>query len=97
MISKESITKFQLLLQKGEPDGEIREQMKREGYSDEDISKVFVPHRYDMRSWYLTFAIVITVSGIILFSKTGGLLILILGALLFLAYFKELERLKKQS
>jgi hypothetical protein len=97
MISDEQVKKIQRQLRKGVPDGEIREQMKREGYSAEDISRVFAPHRYDMRSWYLTCAIVISVAGLILFSKTGGLIILILGALLFLAYFKEIERLKRQS
>jgi hypothetical protein len=97
MISDEQVKKFQRQLRKGVPDGEIRAQMKREGYSAEDINRVFVPHRYDMRSWYLTFAIVISVAGLIIFSKTGGFIILILGALLFLAYFKEIERLKRQS
>ncbi len=49
-----------------------------------------------MRSWYLTFAIIISIAGFITFVKTGGLLIIILGVLLFLAYFREVERLKRQ-
>ena len=97
MISEEQVRTFQSRLRSGEPDGEIREQLKQEGFSDEDIRQVFVPHRYDMRSWYLTFAIVITVAGIIILAKTGGLLILILGVLLFGVYYNEIERLKKQG
>jgi hypothetical protein len=96
MISEEKIAETRRLLKKGEPEGEIREKLRAEGCTEEDISKVFVPHKYDMRSWYLTFAIIITIAGIIILARTGGLLILILGGLLFLAYSQELKRIEKQ-
>ncbi len=95
MISQEKIQEINKLLKKGEPEGEIKEVLRKQGYSEEDIKKVFVPHKYDMRSWYLTFAILISIGGLIVLAKTGGLLILILGGLLFLAYFNEIKRLKR--
>mgnify|MGYP003500573918 CR=1 FL=1 len=96
MISKEKIQEIRKLLKKGEPEGEIKERLSGEGHPKEDIDKIFTPHKYDMRSWYLTFAIIISIAGFITFVKTGGLLIIILGVLLFLAYFREIERLKRQ-
>ncbi|HMJ47035.1 MAG TPA: hypothetical protein VK498_06870 [Ferruginibacter sp.] len=95
MISEEKIKKIKKSLRNGVPEGEIKETLKREGYSTEDISKIFVPHKYDMRSWYLTFAIGLALIGLLSLLENGSLLLLILAALLFLSYFREIERLKK--
>ena len=95
MIPEQKIHEIRKQLRKGEPEGEIKEKLHSEGYSREEIDKVFLPHRYDMRSWYLFFAIVIGIAGLIILAKTGGLLILILSGLLFLAYFNEIQRLKR--
>ncbi len=97
MISQEKIQEIRRLLKKGEPEGEVKEQLLKAGYSKEDIDKVFTPHKYDMRSWYLYFAILVSIGGIYFFAKTGGLIILILGGLLFFAYYKETERLKREK
>jgi len=96
MVSEEKIKKVKKQLKMGIPEGEIRESLKHEGYSIEDIKKIFQPHKYDMRSWYFVFAIILLSIGLFTFFKDGNLLILILSALLFLAYYKEIERLKKQ-
>jgi len=95
MATKEKIKEIQRLLTKGVPEGEIKEDLKEQGYSKEDIDKLFLPHKYDMRSWYLTFAITLFLIGLWIFFKNGSLLILILSALLFYAYHREIERLKK--
>jgi hypothetical protein len=71
--------------------------LRIEGYSKQEIDKAFVPDKYDMRSWYLTFGIIISLVGIFVWVKNGGLLTLILGGLLFGAYFREIERLKKND
>lgn len=97
MISDEKVRELKRKLKRGVPEGEIRELMHREGYSKEDIDIVFAPHQYDMRSWYLTFAIIIFVAGIIVFVRTKGLLLIILSGLLLLAYFNEIIRLKKKD
>jgi hypothetical protein len=97
MISNEKIQEMHRALKKGEPEGEIREQLKKEGYSEEDIRSVFKPHSYDMRSWYLFFGTVISLAGIYILVETGGFLILILGLLLFYAYHLETRRLRRQG
>ena len=97
MISEDKIAAVKRSLRKGEPEGEIKEQLRIEGHTEEDIRRVFTPHKYDMRSWYLFFAVLVSLSGLLIFSRTGGLLILVLGALLFVAYYYELRRLKRQT
>jgi hypothetical protein len=94
MITKEKINGIKRKLKKGEPQGEIKEQLRSEGYSEEDIDKVFLPHIYDMRSWYLSFGVIISCFGIFLWAKNGSLLILILGLLLLGAYLREIKRQK---
>lgn len=95
MIPEEKIRILRHLLKNGEPEGEIREKLKKEGYSDEEIQQVFPPHKYDMRNWYLIFAILISLLGVYLLISNGSFIILILGGLLFLAYSNEVKRLGK--
>lgn len=95
MISEEKIRILRHLLKNGEPEGEIREKLKKEGYTQEEIQQVFPPHKYDMRNWYLIFAVLITLLGIYILVSDGGFIILVLGGLLFLAYANELKRLRK--
>lgn len=98
MISEEKIKEFRKSLAKGEPDGEVREKLIREGYSKEDIEKVFAPKPYDMRSWYLVFATILLLFGLYLMLKgNAGILILLFSALLFLQYYRETERVKKEQ
>jgi hypothetical protein len=97
MIPAEKIRDLHRLLKKGEPEGEIRENLKREGYSEDEIKEVFKPHQYDMRSWYLLFGVLVTLFGLYLLVNKGGFLVLILGALLFLAYANEMKRLGKKQ
>ena len=95
MISEEKIRILRHLLKNGEPEGEIREKLKQEGYTDEEIQQVFPPHKYDMRNWYLVFAVLITMAGIYELVSGESFIILVLGGLLFLAYSNELKRLGK--
>lgn len=97
MIPAEKIRDLHRLLKKGEPEGEIRENLKREGYSEDEIKEVFKPHQYDMRSWYLLFGVLVTLFGLYLLVNKGGFLVLILGAFLFLAYANEMKRLGKKQ
>jgi hypothetical protein len=96
MDSQEKIKEIKKQLSKGVPEGEIRADLKEQGYSNEEIEKFFVPHKYDMRSWYLTFAILLFLFGVWYFLNNGGLVFIGLSGLLFFAYYKETERLKKQ-
>jgi hypothetical protein len=97
MLSAEKIRDLHRLLKKGEPEGEIREKLKREGYTEDEIQQVFKPHKYDMRSWYLIFGVVITIAGLANLKTLGGLMVLLLGLYLLYSYYKETERLRKIS
>lgn len=93
MITEEKIKEFKKQLSRGLPAGEIREVLEREGYSQEDINKVFTAPPADMRSWYLTFGIVFLLAG--LWAK-GGLLF-VFSAGLFVQYYRETKRLEKNK
>ena len=93
MISEEKIKEIHKLLRRGEPAGEVRERLLKEGYSEADLKMVFKPHHYDMRGWYMTFGILVLLVGIYL----GSLLVMLLGILLFVAYNYEVKRLEKLS
>ena len=99
MISEEKIKEAKKKLRRGEPEGELRERLLKEGYTEEDLKMVFKPHHYDMRGWYLTFALLISAFGLYQFVKTarGGILMLILGILLFGAWYYEEKRLENLS
>lgn len=97
MISPEKKSEIKRLLKRGEPEGELRERLKQEGCSTDEIESCFEPHKYDMRSWYLVSAVLITIVGLVLLANQGNILILILGLLLFVAYFNEIKKLQKRK
>lgn len=94
MITDDKIKDVKKMLSVGVPEGEIKEDLIKEGYSKNDIDKIFKPHHYNMRSWYLTFAIVLLFVGLWLFSSRRSLLGLVFSALLFLQYYREVQRLR---
>ena len=95
MITEEKIDEIKSLLKRGEPEGEIRESLKREGYTKAEIESFFKPHHYDMRSWYLILGIAKVLIGLYIFLKTSNLLILIIGCCWFVAYYYEVQRLNR--
>lgn len=97
MDSQEKIKEIKKQLSRGVPEGEIKEDLKEQGYSKEEIEKFFVPHKYDMKLWYLTFAILLFLFGVWYFLNNGELVIIGLSGLLFFAYYKEIERLRKNN
>lgn len=97
MITEEKIKTLQKRLRRGEPEGEIKNELRSEGYSEEDLEKVFVPHKPDMRSWYLIFAIIFFIVGAYLLITGGSFLFLIFAAAMYSVYYIEKERIKKAS
>lgn len=97
MITEDKIKEIRKKIRSGFPEGEIKEQLRRDGYSNEDIAKIFAPHHYDMRSWYLVFGIVLFLFGIWLYFSSGSILALIFSGLLFWQYYREEQRLKKNK
>ena len=97
MITEEKIKEERKKVSNGEPRGEVAERLKKEGYSEEDIKMVFAAHRYDMRPWYLSFAIIFLLLGLYLFIVRNSYLMLLFSTLMFYVYYKEIERLKNEQ
>jgi len=82
-------------LKRGVPEGEIKEELLREGYTKEEIEAYFFkPHHYDMRNWYLIFAVIVLLIGLWMLLNGQGFLPIILSGLLFWQYSRETQRLK---
>jgi hypothetical protein len=96
MLTEEKIKEIRKLLRKGEPQGELMEKLKKEGYSEDDIANIFIVHKYDMRSWYLTFGFVFLFVGGCALLKYKSFLLLVFSALLFVQYSRETKRLKQE-
>jgi hypothetical protein len=97
MITEEKIKEIKKLIRSGVPPGEVREDLLGQGYTEEDLKKVFTAHQYDMRSWYLSFAVILLLVGIWLFLRSESWITLLFSVLLFFAYFRENERVKKNN
>ncbi len=91
----EKIAEIKSKLKNGEPEGEIKEQLRKEGYSEDEIRKAFLAHHYNMRSWYLFFGIAVTLFGGYKVLQQEGFLFLILGGVLLYTYHQERKRLRK--
>jgi hypothetical protein len=97
MLTEEKIKAVKKALRSGVPQGEIRNQLVNEGYTDADIEKIFTPHPYDMRSWYLIFAIVFFIIGIYGAMVKDSYLFLLFSAGMFYVYYLEKEKHKKST
>ena len=97
MITEEKVKQIKRQLRKGEPQGEIKNQWINEGYSDEDIDKIFVPHQPDMRSWYLFFAILFFLIGIYTIMANENILFLLFSTGMFYVHYLEINRIKKST
>ena len=97
MLTEEKIKQVRKQLRSGVPQGEIKNDLIKEGYTNEDLEKIFEPHRPDMRSWYLFFAILFFLVGFYTLITTGSFLFLIFAAAMFSVYYFERERIKKSS
>ena len=97
MITEERIQEVKKMLRGGVPDGEVKEGLQKEGYSKEDIDKVFAPHKYDMRSWYLAFGFIFLLGGLWILIENGNWLLLSFSGLMFYQYYREIERVKEQD
>jgi hypothetical protein len=94
MITEEKIKQVRKQLRKGVPQGEIKNELTREGYSEEDINKIFVPQKADMRSWYLFFAILFLLVGIYTVMVNGNILFILFSAAMFYVYYLETNKMK---
>jgi hypothetical protein len=95
MITEEKIKQVRKKLRSGEPEGELKNRLREEGYTTEDLEEIFTAHRPDMRSWYLFFAVLFFLIGIYTIMANGYILFLLFSAAMFYVYFLEIKRLKK--
>lgn len=59
MISDEKIETVRSKLINGIPEGELRQELREEGFSNEEINNCFDGYRYNMKNWYLFYSIVL--------------------------------------
>jgi hypothetical protein len=94
MISPEKIKQVQKQLRSGVPQGEIKNQLLAEGYTEEDLANIFIAHKPDMRNWYLVFAILFFLVGLYSIAINGSFLFLLFAAGMFAVYYFEVRRIK---
>lgn len=85
MISDEKIATVRSKLKKGFPEGELRKELREQGFSNEEINTCFDGYRYSMKNWYLFFAIVLLAISVWFTNLT----ITVFGAVLLSLYFAE--------
>ncbi len=95
MLTEQKIKQVRKQLRSGVPQGELKNELLAEGYSEAELETIFKPHRPDMRSWYLVFAIVFFVVGFYNFITGSSYLFLIFAAAMFAVYYAERRRVKK--
>ena len=93
MITEERIRQIRKRLKRGEPEGELKSELRREGYTEADMAKIFVAHKPDMQSWYLFFGIIFFIAGVWIFS----LLLIAASAILFSLYYVEWQKARKEN
>lgn len=97
MLTEEKIKSVKKDLKSGVPEGEIKNQLLKEGYTSEEVEKIFTPHQYDMRSWYLFFALLFLALGIYFALVTESFKFLFFSGAMFFVYYVEIERHKKSA
>ncbi len=95
MITAEKIKHVRKQLRSGVPEGEIKNELLAQGFTEEDIDKVFVAYRPDMRSWCLFFAILFSLMGLYQVIVNSGVLFLLFAAGMFGAYYFEVKRVRR--
>lgn len=79
----------------GYPIGELKAMLKKEGFNEAEINECFKKPKPDMRSWYLFFGLLFSVSGIWFIMRYNHFELIILGTGLILLFFQEVDKRKK--
>ena len=95
MLTEEKIKKVRKQLRGGIPEGEIKSDLIKDGYTQEEIDKIFEAHRPDMRTWILVFAIIFLLAGVYNLISSSGYLMLIFSGAMVVVYSLEVKRIKK--
>lgn len=102
MITEQKIAAVKKQLRSGIPQGEIKNSLLSEGFSDEDIQKIFAPHKADMSSWYFVFAVIFLIGGFFIMAADirfpfayRGLSFLFFSAAMFYQYYQSIQKPKQ--
>ncbi len=95
MITAEKIKQVRKQLRSGVPEGEIKNELLSQGYTEEDIAKVFVAYRPDMRNWCLGFAVLFLLLGINELISNSSIWFLLFSTAMFAAYYFEVKRIER--
>jgi hypothetical protein len=97
MLTQEKIHQSRKRLKRGFPEGEIKLELREEGYSEEEIKEIFKPKPYDMRSWFLFCGLLFTTIGFYFFIKQSEWHLLLFGGGILATYFALNARAKKST
>ncbi len=97
MLTPEKIKQIQKRIKYGYPEGELKSELQKEGFTQEEINQLFKPKPYDMRSWYLTTSILFFIGGMYIVLTTGGFFVLLFSVGLFVTYLAEVKRVNKNN
>jgi hypothetical protein len=91
---EEEKEKIRKKVRNGFPEGEIKNQLRNEGLTEEEIREIFTAPKADMKSWYLVSAILVLILAVYVVVKTGLISLLFFGlsGLLFYEYFKTQKK-----
>ena len=93
MLTEEKIKEVKKQLRSGIPEGEIKNDLIGEGFTEDEIQNLFTPHKSDMRSWYLGSAILLLLLWII----AGNTSILIFSGIMLSLYIAAAKQPAKEE
>lgn len=82
-------------IKKGYSVGEIQNELRKEGYSEEEIQACIEVKQYQMASWYLVFGLLFSLCGFYLLIENNSWLLLSGGVVLLSFYYSELQKKKE--
>lgn len=93
MLTEEKIKEAKKQLRSGIPEGEIKNDLIKEGFTEDEIQNLFTPHKSDMLSWYLGSAILLLLLWII----AGNTSILIFSGIMLSLYIAAAKQTAKEK
>lgn len=97
MITPEKIASIKKRTKNGEPAGELKAELEREGFTNEEIASCFPAHTYDMSMWYLLFGGIFLLWGLIVFLGSGNIFLLVCAAIMLVLYYQAKKKKEKKK
>jgi hypothetical protein len=97
MVTKEIKIAINKKIKSGNLIGEIKSELQKQGYTMDEINSCFEKNKADMRSWYLFFGVLFSIIGIGFVMKYNSIVLLIVGVILILLFFKEIDKVAKDK